>query len=515
MIARAPVGADASSVTARDAASWMPLAVVCSGMVLTALDTTLLNLALPAIGRAFGVDAAGLAWVVVAYILTFAAFMLVGGSIGDRFGRRPVFLAGVAGFGLASIAAAFAPSILWLVAARAAMGMACAVVFPTALGLLKEVYADAGRRAVAIGVWSASQGVSLVLGPLAGGWLTQHHGWPAVFWLNVPLCAVAVLAGPWVLPPGRPASARLDVGGALLSAATLATLVMAILRAPASGWTTPATLAWFAAAGAVLLLFATWERRHPEPMLDLTLLRNRRFVGVCLAISALFFALYGFLFLATQYLQDVLALPPAEAGATIAPFAVGLVPAALAAGRLVPRIGAGRLVVAGLLVMAAGLAAASRLGSAPSTAVLVGVVTLVGIGFGCCSVAGTVVALAVVQPERAGIGAAMNEAAQQVGGTLGVAVLGSVAATVYGARLDRAGDLGLAAQQVAQARASLGRALELAADGGPLGESLRAAARHAFLDGYETGALLATATLVLGAATAARLLRRSPDIGGV
>ena len=286
--------------------------------------------------------------------------LLLAGALGDRFGRRRMLLAGLAVFGAASAAAAYAGGVDGLIAARAVMGAGAAFIMPATLSLLISVFTDARERAMAIGIWAATAGLGVALGPVVGGFLLDHFWWGSIFIVNVPLVAVALVAGARLLPESRdPVARRIDWTGAALSGAGLVALVWAVIEAPSQGWTSAPVLAAGAFAAVALVAFVVWQRRVAEPLLDVRLFRNPRFTAASATIMVLFFALFGFLFLSTQYLQFVLGYSPSAAGVRVLPYAGAMIVFAPLSSKLVARFGTKRVVTAGMLLFAAGLAVAA------------------------------------------------------------------------------------------------------------------------------------------------------------
>ena len=277
---------------------------------------------MPSLVRELGATTSELQWVVDAYLLTFAALVLAGGSLGDRFGRKGALLSGLAVFGTASAVGGLVDTPTALVAVRAVMGVGAALIFPATLSIISNLYTERHERARAIGIWGAMTGLGVAVGPIAGGWLLEHFWWGSVFVAMVPVAAVGVLAGALFVPTSRdPATPPLDLGGLGLSTLTMGTLVFTIIEAPDRGWTAPATIGGFAAAAIGALVFVAWERRRAHPMLDISLFRNLRFTAASGSITTAFFALAGFGFLITQYFQFLKGYSPFSTGLRILPVA--------------------------------------------------------------------------------------------------------------------------------------------------------------------------------------------------
>jgi EmrB/QacA subfamily drug resistance transporter len=460
---------------------WWALAVLCLSLVVLAMDNTILNVALPTLARDLGATASQLQWMVDAYLLVFAGLLLSMGALGDRFGRKLTLNAGLLVFAAGSAASAFASSAEVLIAARAAMGIGAALIMPATLSIITNTFPPA-ERGRAIGVWAGMAALGVVLGPVVGGWLLEHFWWGSVFLVNVPVGTLALLAG-WPLAPESrdPGATPLDLTGAALSVAALVALVYGIIQAPQDRWTDPVIMGAFGVTAVLSVTFGWWERRVQHPMLPMELFGNPRFSAASGAIAMAFFALFGSVFLLTQHLQFVLGYTPLQAGVRILPVAALLVAAPLAA-RLTEGIGAKLVVVAGLLVVASALWLLSTVQLSDGYGLVAATLALLGIGMGLVVAPATESIMGAVPLAKAGVGSAMNDTTRQVGGALGVAVLGSILASSYGAAIQPA--LQSAPPQVAQAAGdSIGAATTIATQLGPQGQGLLEAARSAFLQG--------------------------------
>src|SRR5215218_2945813 len=437
---------------------WWALAVLCLSLVVLAMDNTILNVTLPTLAQDLGATASQLQWMVDAYLLVFAGLLLSMGALGDRFGRKLALDAGLLVFAAGSIASAFASSAEVLIAARAAMGIGAALILPATLSIITNIFPPA-ERGRAIGVWAGMAALGVVLGPVVGGWLLEGFWWGSVFLINLPVVALAIGAG-WPLVPNSrdPVATPLDPIGAALSVAALVALVYGIIQAPADGWTDPLILGAFAIAAALAVAFGWWERRIQHPMLPLAFFRDPRFSAASGAIAMAFFALFGSVFLLTQHLQFVLGYTPLQAGVRILPVAALLVAAPLALWLLsTVQVGDGYGLVAATLA-------------------------LLGIGMGLTVAPATESIMGSLPLAKAGVGSAMNDTTRQVGGALGVAVLGSILASGYGTAIAPA--LRDAPPPIAQtAGDSIGAAATIAAQLGPRGQGLLEAARLAFIQG--------------------------------
>ncbi|PZA19668.1 MFS transporter, partial [Modestobacter versicolor] len=413
---------------------WWVLLVLCLSVLLVSVDNTIVNVALPTIGRELSASTSDLQWVVDGYTLAFAALLLLGGALGDRFGRRRVLELGLVAFAATSLLAALADTTGELVAGRAAMGVSAAAIYPATLALLVTTFTDRRERATAIGIWSAVTGLSVAIGPVTGGLLLEHFSWGSVFLVNLPLAAVAVVAGRLLLTESAdPRRRRFDLVGAAASIAGIGLLVWTTIEAPGRGWGSTATVGGYLAAAVALAFFVVWELRRADPMLDVRLFGDRRVSVGSGAIALAFFSLFGFIFLITQYFQTVRGYDTLTAGLATLPFAlvIGAVsPLAILAMRAV---GTKLVVAAGLLTMAAGfaLAAGTSLESAYWGRIVLAMV-LMAAGLGLVTGPATEAVMGALRSEEAGAGSAVNDTVREVGGTLGVAVVGSVMSTVYG-----------------------------------------------------------------------------------
>jgi EmrB/QacA subfamily drug resistance transporter len=460
---------------------WWALGVLCLSLVVLAMDNTILNVALPTLAQDLGATGSQLQWMVDAYLLVFAGLLLTMGARGDRFGRKLALDAGLLVFVAASAASAFAGSAEVLIAARAAMGIGAALIMPATLSIITNIFPPT-ERGRAIGVWAGMAALGVVMGPVVGGWLLEHFWWGSVFLINLPVVALALLAG-WPLVPNSrdPSATPLDPTGAALSVAALVTLVYGIIQAPEDGWTDPVVLGAFGVAAVLAVAFIWWERRIQHPMLPMGFFRDPRFSAASGAIAMAFFALFGSVFLLTQHLQFVLGYTPLQAGVRILPVAALAVAAPLAA-RLTEGIGAKLVVAAGLLVVAGALWVLSTVQLGDGYGRVAAALALLGIGMGLVVAPATESIMGSVPLAKAGVGSAMNDTTRQVGGALGVAVLGSILAASYGAAIQPT--LRGAPPQVAQtAGDSIGAAATIAAQLGPQGRGLLEAARSAFIQG--------------------------------
>jgi EmrB/QacA subfamily drug resistance transporter len=484
---------------------WQILAVLCVSLFVIVMDNTIVNVALPTLARELDAGTSSLQWIVDAYTLVFAGLLLAAGGLGDRFGRKGALLAGLALFGAFSAAGAFASSTGQLISARAVMGVGAALIFPTTLAIVVNVFTEPRERAAAIGIWTAIAGVGVALGPISGGWLLEHFSWGSVFLVNVPVTVAGIVGTLMLVPRSRdPRAPRLDLPGLALSIAGVTLLVWSLIEAPSHGWISATTIGGITGAVVLLAVFSWWERRVPAPLLDVNLFRNMRFTAASLAITLGFFALFGFIFLVTQYLQLVKGYSALQAGVRTLPFAIAMVVAAVSSPKVVQRIGTKVVVAAGLALMAGGFAIASTNDASTSYTVIASAMVLMGFGLGSAAAPATESILASLPREKAGVGSAVNDTTREVGGTLGVAVLGSIMASVYGGRiLDALSGTPLPAGLRAAAGDSLAAALQIAGGvGGAAGRGIALAAQDAFVQAFQIGSVVTGAVALVGAVIA-------------
>jgi EmrB/QacA subfamily drug resistance transporter len=480
------------------------------------LDTTIVNVALPTLVRDLHASNTQLEWIVDAYNLIFAALVLAAGNLGDRVGRKGVLLAGLAIFGLATIAGGLGNSPGQLIAARAVMGLGAALIFPATLSLLTNVFTERGERARAIGLWGATTGVGIALGPIVGGWLLERDGWESVFFALAPIAALAIVLVAAYVPSSRdPEAPAADRPGLALSTGAMAILIYTIIEAPNEGWDSARSIAGFAVAAVLLLAFVAWERRTEAPMLDVELFRNLRFSAASASVAITFFSLMGFIFVITLYFQFLKGYAPFSTGLRLLPVATLTGITAVVGTGLAVRRGTKLVVAAGLLSLAAGLAWTSTASASTSYLMIAGQMVLIGSGIGLTSAPATESIMGAVPAAKAGVGSAINDATRILGGTVGVAVIGSIYASLYASQL--ASNLGahIPARAADAANRSVGEALGAADQLGATGHSdlavaLRDGASAAFFDGFEIACLVAAAVAIAGAVAAVALIPAQP-----
>jgi EmrB/QacA subfamily drug resistance transporter len=493
---------------------YLALATVCLAAFAINLDTTIVNVALPDLGRQLRATTRDLQWIVDGYNLAFAALVLTAGSLGDRFGRRPALLVGLGGFALASGIGAAMQSAGGLVVMRFVMGAFAAVIFPTTLSVITNAFPDRRERAKAVGIWGAVTGLGVAVGPITGGLLLAHFTWPSVFLALVPVSVVALLATlRWVPESSDPSQARLDPAGLVLSSAAIGTLVYTIIEAPGRGWSAPLTLAGFIAAAVLVAVFVMVERRQAQPMIDMSLFRRPAFSAASGAVTVAFFALFGFIFLVTQFFQFIRGYGALSTGARILPVAVtialGSVLGVAAAGRIGTRI----VVMTGLLLLGSSFAWISVSPIDMPYVQIVGQMVLMGLGLGLTTAPATESILSVLPPAKAGVGSAVNDATREAGGTLGVAVLGSIFTSLYASHLAGTSFARLPHSVVDTAQNSIATALQVVGSAPTTSRAvLLDSVQTSFLTGFHVACVVGALVCVAGAIGASALPGRERHI---
>ncbi|HEY1444688.1 MAG TPA: MFS transporter [Acidimicrobiales bacterium] len=504
---RMPGPADPSPTARR----WLVLPVLCLSVFLVVVDNTIVNVALPTLNTHLGASITSLQWIVDAYSLTFAGLLLAGGGIGDRLGRKGTMQIGLVFFGVFSAAAAASHSTGALITTRALMGVAAAFVFPASLAILTSVFPDPSERQKALGIWGATSGIAVAFGPIVGGALLEHFWYGSIFLVNLPIVAVTLLAGQLLIPRlPRVRLHRFDLRGVVLSTAGVTALVLAIIEGPQWGWASTGTLACFAAAAVLLTVFTVAELHTEGPLLDVRVFLIRRFTGGALSISVAFFSLFGFIFLITQYFQFVKGYSTLSAGVHTLPFAVVAAVFTPLAAVVALRIGSRVVVSVGLLLMGGGLVVAAFNSQANTVYWGPIVVSMVLLALGLSSITAPTAeaVMGSVPDEQRGAAAGVNNTTRELGGTLGVAVFGSIFASSYAPKIISAfrplpipsGPKTESHQSVAAALAVIHHAPQAARPG------LEAIVFHAFHSGLEVACLAGAGVALLGAAAAFRLL---------
>jgi EmrB/QacA subfamily drug resistance transporter len=495
------------------------LAALCAAVFVVNVSTTIVNIALPTLVRDLGASTRDLLWIVDAFNLAFAALVLAAGSLSDRFGRKPFLLIGLFVFFAASLAGAWSRTPDVLIAWRALAGVAAAVVYPVTLSILANVFTERSERVKAISIWGAATGLSVAVGPVVGGAFIETFWWGSILVFNGAAAAIALLLALLAVPNSRdPSTPPLDHVGLLLSTVALGTLVYTIIEAPDHGWSSTSTLVGFVVAAIVLGVFVLQEARVSHPMLDVRLFTNLRFTAASGAVTSAFFALFGFVFLVTQYFQSVQSYGALETGVRMLPVAGSIAVASLIGPRLAVAIGSKLVVAFGLVSLSVAFAWASTVGIDTSYLVVAGQMIFLGAGIGLTSTPATEAIMGVVSADKAGMGSAVNDATRELGGTLGVAVIGSVALSVY---RDGLNGVALPEELIHPARDSIGAALgvsrhivETKGDAGTgAAAQLTDMAQRAFVDGFSTGCVVAAAVTAAAAALTLIYLPAHPNSG--
>ncbi len=481
---------------------WWILGVLCLSVVIIGMDNFILNVALPTLVRDLHASETQLQWMVDSYILLFAALLLTMGSLGDRFGRRSTLQLGLVIFGAGSCASAFAQSSNMLILARAVMGVGAAAMLPSTLSILTNAFPHE-ERARAIGVWAGMSAIGLALGPILGGWLLENFFWGSVFLINVPVVIVAFVSGQLILPNSRdPEAPRADPVGSVLSIVGLIALVYGIIEVPTRGWSSGEIMSAFALAAAVLASFAAWEIRCDHPMLNLRFFRNRSFSAANATVTLTFFALSSALFFLTQYFQFVLGYSPLETGIRLLPMVVTMLVMSPISPRVAERFGNKASIAGGMLIAAGATYYFSKTtldsGYGHSLIALI----FMAIGLFLAMVPATSSIMGSLPLAKAGVGSATNATTRQIGGALGVAILGSILTSTY--RSSIASSLGaLPPSALATAKSSVGGAIAVGnAVGGSQGDAIATVAKGAFIHGMSQGLEVGAAFIAASALVA-------------
>jgi EmrB/QacA subfamily drug resistance transporter len=414
---------------------WWTLGAVSFGLFMIMLDNTVVNVALPAIQRDLGARLSQLEWVVSGYALSFAALMLTGGKLADLLGRRLMLVAGLAVFSASSLACALAPSAGFLIGARVVQGVGAALMNPATLSIISATFAPR-ERGTAIGIWAGVSALALAIGPLVGGLLTEHVGWSSIFYLNVPIGVVAITASFLLIDESRDTreDRRPDLPGQLTSALGLFALTYALIEANGYGWGSGRIIGAFAVAAVALVAFVLLERHQRAPMLELGLFRDRTFAGANVVLLLVALAMFGVFFFLSLYMQNVLGYSPVEAGASFLPMTLLIVVVAPLAGRHSDQFGSRWLLAGGMTLLAAQLLYFSRLGVHESFWALLPGMLLGGLGMSSVMAPASAAAMSGVPVDRAGVGSAVLNSSRQLGGSLGVALMGAIMAHEIGGR---------------------------------------------------------------------------------
>jgi EmrB/QacA subfamily drug resistance transporter len=460
-------------IFAEDTRKWFTLAAVSFGLFMIMLDNTVVNVALPAIQRDLEADLSSLQWVVTGYALTFAALMLIGGKVADAYGRRLIFVVGIAVFTSASLWCGLADSSDELIAARVLQGVGAALMNPATLSIIAATFA-AHQRGMAIGIWAGVSALALAIGPLVGGLITQHLDWSWIFFVNVPVGVLAIAASFLFIDESRDETHEgLDLPGLVTSSIGLFALTYGLIEANTYGWASPRILGAFVLAGVMLAAFVLLERHQRAPMLQLELFRNPTYTGANLVILLVALAMFGVFFFVSLYMQNVLGYSPVQTGAAFLPMTILIILIAPIAGKLSDRIGSRGLLTVGMVLVAAQLVYLSTLGVDATFWNLLPGFIVGGVGMAMTMTPSAAAATRSVPVDKAGVGSAVLNASRQVGGSLGIALMGAI----------------------------------MAAEAGGVQSP------EAFVDGFQSALLVAAAIAALGAIVAFMLIRPHEGAG--
>jgi EmrB/QacA subfamily drug resistance transporter len=422
-----------SRIFAEENRKWLTLAAVSFGLFMIMLDNTVVNVALPSIQEDLGADLSELQWIVTGYALTFAALMLVGGKVADAYGRRLIFVIGIAVFTFASLLCGLADSSEMLIAARMLQGAGAALMNPATLSIIAATFPPR-ERGTAIGIWAGVSGLALAIGPLVGGLITEQLDWSWIFFVNVPVGILGVAASFAFIDESRDEThERLDLPGLATSAVGLFALTYGLIEANTYGWTSPRIIGAFVIAGVALTAFVLLERHQRAPMLPLELFRNRTYTGANLTMLLVALAMFGVFFFVSLYMQQILGYSAVEAGAAFLPMTVLIILIAPLAGKTADRQGSRGLMTVGMLLISAQLLWFSQLGQDASYWQLLPSLIVGGIGMAMTMTPSAAAATRAVPVDKAGVGSAVLNSSRQVGGTLGIAVMGAIVASQAGA----------------------------------------------------------------------------------
>jgi MFS transporter, DHA2 family, multidrug resistance protein len=415
---------------------WFLLAIMCLSLVLVVMSVSGLNTALPTMQRELGASASELQWIVDSYAVVFAGLLLSAGAIGDRFGRKGALLAGLTVFGVGALMGGLASDATQVIGSRAVMGIGAAFIMPATLSIITSIFPP-DERPRAIAIWAGFAGAGASIGPIVTGGLLEGFWWGSTLLVNVPI-VVATMAAVWRFSPDSRDDTQtpLDPVGALLSLVGLSTLIFGIIQGPEDGWTSLPVIAAFLTAGVTLSLFVRWERRSDHPMLPLTLFRDRRFSTGSGVITVAFFVMFGFFFLITQYLQFGRGYSPLEAGLATLPLALSFLVFSPRSAALAERYGPSRVMALGLTIVAVGFGILTMLTTDTPYVVVAAAFTILGAGMSITAAPATSEIMTSVPLSKAGVGSAVNDTTRELGGALGIALLGSIANTAYRSGVD-------------------------------------------------------------------------------
>ena len=490
---------------------WFLLAILCLSLVLVVMSVSGLVTAIPSMQEELGASAGQIQWIIDAYAVVFAGTLLTAGALGDRFGRKRALLVGLVVFGLGALVAGIGTSATQVIVGRGVMGVGAALVMPATLSIITAIFAPE-ERSRAIAIWAGFAGAGGAIGPIVSGALLESYWWGAAVLVNLPVVAAVLLAIALYAPESRDDTKQpLDPIGALLSLVGLGALIFAIIQGGENGWTDAPVIAAAAIAFVALVSFIRWEQRSAHPMLPLSLFADRRFSIGSGVITIAFFVMFGFFFLATQYMQFARGYSPLEAGLATLPLALAFVAISPRSAVLADRFGAGRVMAFGFVIVAAGFALLAQLDTDTSYLVIGTAFFILGSGMSLTAAPATTEIMSAVPLSKLGVGSAVNDTTREVGGALGIAILGSIANSAYRAQIDLSG-LGLEPGSRAHAEESVGAAIGVAG-GAPGSEAIRDRASDAFNHAFTVAS---TVSVVIALVTAVGLLfwsrqRRADD----
>ncbi|TML72631.1 MAG: DHA2 family efflux MFS transporter permease subunit [Actinobacteria bacterium] len=470
-----------AKIFAPETRKWFTLGAVSFGLFMIMLDNTVVNVALPSIQRDLGVGLSELEWIVTGYALTFAALMLIGGKVADAYGRRLIFVIGIAIFSLASLWCGLASSGSMLITARIVQGAGAALMNPATLSIIAATFPPR-QRGTAIGIWAGVSALALAIGPLTGGLITEHLTWSWIFFVNVPVGALGIVASFLFIDESRDEThVRLDIPGLATSAVGLFSLTYGLIEANTYGWGSPRIVGSFAIAAAALLVFVYLESHQRAPMLPLELFKNRTYTGANTVILLVALAMFGVFFFVSLYMQNILGYSAVQAGAAFLPMTVLIVLVAPIAGRMTDRVGSRAFMTVGMGLLAVQLVYFSRLGQNATYWELLPAMLIGGIGMASTMTPSAAAATRSVPVDKAGVGSAVLNAFRQVGGSMGIAIMGAIMASKAG---------GVQPQP-----------------GATLSAAAEAAFKGAFMDGFQSALMVAAVIAAVGAIVAFVLVR--------
>ncbi len=490
---------------------WWALAAICVPLIVVSVDGTILNVALPTIARDLKATSSQLVWINAAYIIIFGSTILLGGSLGDKYGRKWFLELGLLIFVSGSIWAGLSTTSYSLIIARGFMGIGGGMIMPATLSLITNIFPDS-ERPKAIGIWAGMAGIGVAIGPLAGGLILTYFKWGWVFFVNVPIVAVGVVAVWRLVPDSRASDAPpIDVRGACLSFLGLLALFYGLIVGPSRGMSDPSVIISFALAVVLLAFFVWLELRTPYPLLEIRFFKIPAFATGILSIAIGFFALFGLLYVLTLYLQSVLAYSPMSAGLALVPFALILLVGSPLVPRLVARLGARTVVAGGLFLTGAGMLVFTLVSTSTAYPLVFAGLILVSAGLTLAQVPSTNAIMGSIPKDRAGEGSAMNAAIRQIGSSLGIAIVGGVSQLGYCNTLAKSSAFqALSSSSAKTAEAGITGALGVSQGLGTSGDALASAARSAFVRGLDVSMIITAVIALVGAMLAYRFIPRKP-----